>query len=86
MSLRDWKGSKKKHIIFPLKITSSNWQVFGDPPCWSIYTYDTLFEGNKEDVINPIFQEETGAEEGQIFHLSLWSEIVAEQWDPLPGG
>lgn len=55
MSLRGWKGSKKKHIIFPLKITSSNGHAFEAPPRWTIYTYDIPFEGNKEDVINTVF-------------------------------
>ena len=55
MSLRDWKGSKKKHIVFPLNITSSNGHVFRALPRWSIYTYDILLEGHKEDVIKPIF-------------------------------
>ena len=57
MSLRDWKQSKKKHIIFPLKITSSNWHA-------EAFTHTIFFlRAIRKMGLILLFHEETDAEE-----------------------
>lgn len=80
---RDWKGSKTKHVTFPLKTTSHSLPEFIGSPCQSICNFP--FYSRHQGGCGQFYfsGEKTEAQERRNICLRVWCGMKQSSWTHL---